>query len=174
MKYITFVNDQEFIIEIDQENRITVNDQRRDIDFQELSGSGILSLLLDNHSLEALVEEREGSIWEVLIQGELYSVLVQDERSYRLAKARGSATDFIGDAIIKSPMPGLIIDVPVKVGQHVDKGDSLVILESMKMENELHSPRPRNGMVAAVHTATGKSVEKGQPLVTVGDIPEER
>ncbi len=167
MKYITIVNDQEFIIEVDQDNSITVNGQRRDINFQELSGSGVLSLLLDNHSVEALVEEREGSLWEVLIHGELYSVLVQDERSYRLAKARGSAVDVVGDAVVKSPMPGLIISVAVDVGQQVNKGDALVILESMKMENELHSPR--TGRVIAIHTAAGKSVEKGQPLVTVGD-----
>ena len=88
MKYITSVNDQQYTIEIDHEDRITVNGEKYDIDFHQLSEGGILSLLLNNHSLEAIVEERNGA-WEVLIRGELYTVQVQDERAYRLAKARG-------------------------------------------------------------------------------------
>ncbi|MGH2538198.1 MAG: biotin/lipoyl-containing protein [Candidatus Promineifilaceae bacterium] len=166
MKYITTINDQEFIIEIDQEDRIRVNGEDYQVDFEELAEGGVLSLLLDNHSLEALVEEREDS-WEVLIHGELYSVRVQDERAYRLAKARGAAADLTGETTIRSPMPGLIVAVPAVAGQSVHKGDKLVILESMKMENELRSPRA--GVVKQVMVTAGDSVEKDQALVTVGD-----
>jgi pyruvate carboxylase subunit B len=64
-------------------------------------------------------------------------------------------------------MPGLIISVPVREGQEVEKGDKVVILESMKMENELHSPR--NGVVNHVYVEEGDSVEKDQLLATIGD-----
>lgn len=166
MKYITVVNDQEYVIEIDGERRIKVNDQLFDIDFQQLSEGGILSLLLDNHSVEAIVEERD-SAWEVLLHGELYSVVVQDERAYRLAKARGMATDVSGEAVIKSPMPGLIIAVAVAEGDHVQKGDKIVILESMKMENELRSPR--DGTVLRIQVEAGAAVEKDQVLAVIGE-----
>lgn len=166
MKYITTVNDQEFVIEIDEEGRITVNERPYEIDFQILAEGGVLSLLLDNKSLEAVVEERDQA-WDVLIKGELYTVKVQDERAYRLAKARGAVTEVTGEAIVKSPMPGLIISVPVQEGQQVDKGDRVVILESMKMENELHSPR--SGIVKHIYVDEGDSVEKGQSLATIGD-----
>jgi biotin carboxyl carrier protein len=166
MKYITVVNDHEYIIEIDNEQRIKVNDQLFDVDFQQLSEGGILSLLLDNHSVEAIVEERD-SAWEVLLHGELYSVVVQDERAYRLAKARGMAADVSGDAVIKAPMPGVIVAVAVTEGQHVHKGDKIVILESMKMENELRSPR--DGTVLRIQVEAGVTVEKDQVLAVVGE-----
>jgi biotin carboxyl carrier protein len=120
MKYITKVNDQEFIIEIDQEGQVSVDGRPYAVDFQQLSEGGILSLLLNNHSLEAIVEERENG-WEVLIRGELYSVDVQDERAYRLARARGTVAEITGEATIESPMPGLIIDVLVEPNQVVQK-----------------------------------------------------
>lgn len=168
VKYISTVNDQKFVIQIDHEGRITVDDRTFEIDFKQLSESGVLSLLLENQSYEAIVEERDDT-WEVLIQGELYSVRVQDERAYRLAKERGSTSDDKGDATIRSPMPGLIIDVLVEVGQPVKKGDKVVILESMKMENELRSPR--DGLVTHIYVESGASVEKSQALATVGSSP---
>lgn len=167
MKYITTVNDQEFTIEVDQEGLIMVDGQPYEVNFQQLSEGGILSLLLDNHSFEAIVEERENG-WEVLIHGELYTVTVQDERAYRLARARGIVTEVTGEAIIKSPMPGLIIEVLVKPNQIVQKGEKVVILESMKMENELHSPR--EGLVKQVYVEAGANVEKNQVLVIIGDV----
>ena len=166
MKYITTVNDQQYSIEIDQEGRITVDGDAFDVDFHSLAEGGILSLILNNHSLEAIVEERDQA-WEVLIRGELYSVQVQDERAYRLAMARGVTAEVTGEAAIKSPMPGLIIAVTVEEGQLVSKGDQIVILESMKMENELRSPR--DGVVKRLHVHPGAIVEKDQLLATIGE-----
>lgn len=166
MKYITTVNGQEYIIEIDQEHEITVNGERHGIDFEQLAQSGTLSLLIDNRSLEAIVDERDDA-WEVLLHGELYTVHVQDERAYRLAQARGQLSDAGEAVVIRSPMPGLILDVRVQEGDLVEKGQTVVILESMKMENELRAGR--DGMIARVHVNEGDSVEKNQELVAIGD-----
>jgi len=168
MKYYTTVEDQEYIIEIEPD-RILINGEACSYDFQELAEAGLVSLIINNRSLEAVVEERDG-VAEVLISGELYSVKVQDERAYRLAKARGTVESVSGDAIIKSPMPGIIITTPVAEGDTVKKGDKVIILESMKMENELKSPR--DGVVLAVEVSPGASVEKGQVLLVVGDGDE--
>lgn len=170
MKYITTVNGKEYVIVIDQEDAITVNGQRHRIDFRQMAEGGPLSLLIDNRSLEAIVDERDDA-WEVLLHGELYTVQVQDERSYRLAQARGKLLDETEAVVIRSPMPGLILDVLVDEGDHVDDGQTVVILESMKMENELRSAR--NGVVTQVRVAKGDSVEKNQDLVTIGDHEEE-
>lgn len=169
MKYITTVNDKEYVIEIDRDDQITVDGQEYQINFQQLAEGGLLSLLLDNHSLEAIVEEREQA-WEVLIEGELYTVQVQDERAYRLARARGSVAELKGEVNVISPMPGLIIEVPVQEDQAVKKGDKVVILESMKMENELRAPR--DGIIKRVWVENGASVEKNQVLITIGDEHE--
>ena len=166
MKYITTVNDEEFTIEIEQDNQIVVNGERYDIDFRHLPEADVLSLLLNNRSLEAVVEPRD-DVWEVLTKGELYTAKVQDERAYRLAKARGAAGEVAGEVHIKSPMPGLIVAVPIAEGQMVQKGDKVIILESMKMENELRAPK--DGLVARVNVAQGSSVEKDQVLVVIMD-----
>lgn len=170
MKYITRVDNEEYVVEISQENTVLVNGEPYHMDFQQLAGSGVTSLLLNNRSLEAVVEERDG-LWEVLIKGELYTVNVQDERAYRLAQARGGGLVDDGEATIKSPMPGIIIAVPVKQGDVVKKGDKIVILESMKMENELRAPC--DGVVAQIQTEAGASVEKDQVLAIIISDDEE-
>ena len=166
MKYITTVNGKEYTIEIDQEDEILVNGKKYLIDFQQLPEGGTLSLLINNRSLEAIVDKREEA-YEVLIHGELYAVRVQDERSYRLAQARSTLVEDAGAISINSPMPGLILDVLVGEGDRVQKGDKVVILESMKMENELRAGR--DGQVTRVFVQPGDSVEKNQELVTIGN-----
>lgn len=166
MKYIATVNEQEFEIEVGHDQEILVNGERFDVNFHQLPDGGLVSLLLNNASFEAVVEARE-NVWEVLLHGELYSVTVQDERAYRLAKARGGDTAVHGDAVIKSPMPGIIIATPVAEGDTVQKGEKIIILESMKMENELRSPR--DGIVLRVQVKPGDGVEKGQVLAVIGD-----
>ncbi len=169
MKYFATVNDESFEIEIDRDDQIVVDGEPFTIDFQRLAEAGVASLLLNNRSIEAHVEERD-EMWEVLILGEVYEVQVQDERSHRLAMVRGGATAVTGDASVNSPMPGIIIATPIAEGDSVTKGQTVVILESMKMENELNAPR--DGVVTRIHVEAGASVEKGQILVTIGD-PEE-
>lgn len=165
MKYYTSVNDQQFEIEIDHDDRIVVNGEVYAIDFQQLAEGGMASLLLDHQSLEAVIEEQEDR-WDVLIHGKLYGVRVQDDRTYRLAQARGlSHHSGVGD--VHAPMPGMIIAVLVKVGDVVQPGDKVAILESMKMENELRTPR--GGVVMQVKTTPGSSVEKDQVLVVIAE-----
>ena len=163
MKYLTTVNDQQYVIEITREG-LLVNGELREVDFKSMGQHAIFSLIIDNQSFEAVVELRDGK-YDVLIQGDLYEVDVTDERAQRLAKASGLATDPTGEVIIRSPMPGLIVAVPVKAGDEVKKGQTVVILESMKMENELKAPR--NGVVQRVEISKGQSVEQNKVLLTI-------
>ncbi len=164
MKYYAKVDDQEFVIEIGHENQIIINDEPYDIDFQKMPDSGVTSLIIGHHSVEAVVEEKEGS-WQVLIRGDLYDVAIDDERSRRLASARGDLGTAEGDAAIRSPMPGIVIAVSVSEGQHVSKGDKVVILESMKMENELTAPR--TGIIESIEITKGDKVKASQVLVSL-------
>jgi pyruvate carboxylase subunit B len=168
MKYIATVKDHEFIIEIDPDRGILIDGEPQEIDYRRLPSGGITSLLMNHRSVAAVVEERADH-WEVLIAGELYTVQVEDERAYRLGRMRSTGLAVDGEAIVVSPMPGIIVGVPVAVGDVVRHGDKVVILESMKMENELRAPC--DGIVTHVHVAAGTSVEKDQPLV--GISPEQ-
>ncbi len=164
MKYIATVKDREYTIEIDPDKGILIDGESQEIDFRRLPSGGVTSLLMNNRSISAVVEEHSDR-WEVLIEGELYTVQVQDERAYRLERMRSSGLTVDGEAIVSSPMPGIIVSVPVSVGDVVRRGDKVIILESMKMENELRAPC--DGVVTHVHVAAGASVEKDQPLVGI-------
>ncbi len=164
MKYIATVKDKEYTIEIDPDRGILIDDVPIEIDFRRLPSGGVSSLLMNHRSISAVIEE-VGDYWDVLIEGELYAVKVQDERAYRLEHMRTTAVSVSGDATVFSPMPGIIIAVPVSVGDRVYHGDKVVILESMKMENELRAPR--DGVISQILVSSGASVEKDQLLVVI-------
>ncbi len=169
MKYIATVKDREYTIEIDPDKGILIDEVPQEVDFRRLPAGGVTSLLMNHRSIAAVVEERIDH-WEVLIEGELYAVQVQDERAYRLERMRSTGLTVDGEAIVTSPMPGIIVGVPVAVGDFVRHGDKVVILESMKMENELRAPC--DGVVTHVHVTAGASVEKDQPLVGISQDHE--
>ena len=102
--------------------------------------------------------------WQVLLRGTLYSALVEDEREKRLRAAAGEVTES-GDFVLKSPMPGLVIKVAVEEGDEIKKGDVLVILESMKMQNELKAPR--DGKVTRVMIKDGDSIEQKETMLVL-------
>ena len=167
MKYITTINGNEYEVELHNDGQISVNGETYTTDVEMLSGSSVVSLLINNRSYEAAVAPLERDSWQILLRGEVYEARVQDERAYRLAKARGELDSDTGEVPTKSPMPGVIVALPVAEGAPVSKGQTVVILESMKMENELKATR--DGVMLAIKTAVGASVEKGEVLVLVGD-----
>lgn len=169
MKYITTVNNNEYSIELLDNKQILVNGEPYELDFQMLGSGGLVSLLLNQRSFEGAVDaQAEG--WQVLLHGEVYEATVQDERVYRLAQARGELAADTGEVQVKSPMPGVIVKTPVQVGDAVKQGQTVVILESMKMENELKATR--DAVVLAVKVSPGQAVEKNELLLVIGDVSE--
>ncbi len=166
MKYLTTVNDKTYLIEINDDRHVVVDGKVYDVDLEAVGDQPLYSLLLDHHSFEAFVDEGDTG-WLVLLRGDLYDVKVEDERAVRLAKTAGAGVVQVGDFHLKAPMPGLIVSVPVAEGQKVSKGGILVILESMKMQNELKSPRA--GTVTRIKTKGGDNVEQNQVLLTIGE-----
>lgn len=164
MKYIVEVNNQNYEVEINQDNQIVLNGEPRVVDFYQGASHGVFSLIIDNQSYEAIVEERDGK-YHVLILGSLYEVDVEDERARRLAAASGSLKGGTGDSSVRSPMPGLIVDIPLQEGDEVEQGQTVVILESMKMQNELKAPQ--SGVISKVNVAVGDNVEQNKVLVIV-------
>jgi biotin carboxyl carrier protein len=167
MKYATTLNDKTYLIEINDDHRVIVDGVEYAVDFESVSGQPVYTLLIDGRSYEAYIYETEDrQAWQVLLRGDLHTVRVEDEREKRLRAAAGAmVTTASGEIHLKAPMPGLVVAVPASEGQSVKKGDNLVILESMKMQNELKCPR--EGIVTRVKVQPGDSVEQNQILVTV-------
>lgn len=163
MKYIAEIDGAEFPVEIMDEHHVRFGETIVEVDLAAVSGQSLYSLLMDGESYEGYVFQDE-DIWQVLLLGQFFAVRVTDEREKRLrtsSLAAGATAEFT----LKAPMPGLVVAVPVEEGQQVEKGQILLILESMKMQNELRSPRP--GRVTRVRVKAGESVEQKQNLLTV-------
>lgn len=82
------------------------------------------------------------------------------------AAAAAAAPVAAGADAVCAPLPGSVVDVKVSVGESVKKGQILLLIEAMKMENEIVAPN--DGVVKAIHTSKGASVTTGAPLVTLG------
>ena len=164
MKYISTVNGIEYLIEIVDERHIIVNDKKLTVDFNSVSGQPVYSLLVDGKSIEGFVYPGETE-WEVLLMGRQYPVEVEDEREKRLRAAAGGSVSETGEFHLRAPMPGMVVSIPVKEGQKIEKGQVLLILESMKMQNELKAPR--DGTVGRIRVKVGESVEQRQTLLSV-------
>ena len=164
MKYITTIGEHEYVIEILDERRISIDGVVYQVDFESVEDQPLHSLLVDGESYEAYVYPEEDG-WQVLLHGSLYELKVEDEREKRLRAAMGAGLAEQGEYHLKAPMPGMVVSIPVSEGQEVAKGDVLVILESMKMQNELKSPRA--GTIARLRVKIGDSVEQRQTLLTV-------
>jgi biotin carboxyl carrier protein len=164
MKYHVTIGQEEFEIEVRSETEIVLNGKLLQVDFQSLADQPVYSLLLGNESHEAYVGEGDHGL-QVLLRGQLYEVEIEDERQRRLRQASEIENAPGGEYLLKAPMPGLIVAVPVAEGETVTRGQNLVILESMKMQNELRSPR--DGVVHRVRAKVGERVEQNQVLVTL-------
>lgn len=164
MNYITTIGGKEYNIDVLDKRHISVNGKIMEVDFESISGQPVYSLLIDAKSYEAFVSPDEDE-WQVLLQGQQYPVKVEDAREKRLRAAAGGSPQASGDFQLKAPMPGLVVAIPVEESQEVEKGQVLLILESMKMQNELRSPRA--GKVQRIKVKAGESVEQRQVLLSV-------
>ena len=117
------------------------------------------------------VGERKDGVTAVTVNGETYNVMLVPEPvkekkvvvSAPAAKPQSGEKDDLQDAL-RSPLPGTIVDIPAKVGQDVKEGDTLVVLEAMKMNNNLTAER--DGKVKAILVSEGEAVKENTPLVT--------
>jgi biotin carboxyl carrier protein len=164
MKYISEVDGLEFPVEILDEHHVRFGGEVLEVDLAAVSGEPLYSLIVNGESYEGYVYPDEDG-WQVLLQGQFYQVHVEDEREKRLRTSVKGGIQSGAEFILKAPMPGLVISVPVTEGQEVELGQTLIILESMKMQNELRAPFA--GKVARLRTKAGENVEQKQILLNL-------
>lgn len=131
-------------------------------DVQTTSDGG-LHMLVDGRSVHVRVEEGEGKSRIVEVNGHRFEVDLKDHYDRLLDQLGMSRTDDVADQDLKAPMPGKVLEINVAVGQSVAKGDALLILEAMKMENVIKAPA--DATVLSVHCVQGEAVEKNAVLI---------
>ena len=189
MRYVASVGDTQHTVTL-QENghigQVTLDDRDLTVDWRLIGAdrphtatpgdtrADYYSLLVGTRSYEAyarVVEETENSesgglTVEVTIGGRPYVARVRDERSQALASLAGGAHAG-GDVTIHAPMPGLVVNVLADEGVEVKRGQTVIVLEAMKMENDLAAPRA--GTVKSIRARKGQTVNQGDVLAIVGD-----
>lgn len=162
MKYAVLVDDQIIEVEVDGD-RVVVAGETHNATLSPIAGTPLRQLLLDGRPTTLAVESLGRGRWALIPGGERWEVEVLDERTRHIRSLTAGGDRPTASPLLKAPMPGLVLRVQVEAGDRVEAGKGLVVLEAMKMENELKSRAA--GVVRAVRVRPGEAVEKGQVLL---------
>lgn len=167
MKYTVTIRGRTFDVEI-RGGEARIDGEVVDATLQAVPGSPLRLLSLPD-AIEPYALARYDGGWMVHHAGEVWEARVVDERTRRLQEMTGGGHAGGGHGVVKAPMPGRVVRVEVEVGAQVRQGQGVVVLEAMKMENELTAPIA--GRVTAVQVVAGQAVAKGAVLAEVSAEP---
>jgi biotin carboxyl carrier protein len=168
MHYVTVIDGKEREVEITEVGPdkyvIVLDGKKLAVDGVFLSETS-LSLLLENKSYVVELSPLSGERGQAFVRGEVLDVEVLDLRRMRLRRAHEISAAHEGPLTIASPMPGKVVAVLVKEGDEVEQGQGLIVVEAMKMENELKAPRA--GVVRQLTAQEGQPIDAGKTLCVV-------
>lgn len=164
MSQITINNNHSFKVE-EREGMVFLDDEEFTFDLQQID-SNIFHILHQNKSFNAEIVsiDRESKMGILKINGNEYHVSLKDQYDLLLANMGMSITKKNNTAVLKAPMPGMVLNIMVKEGDSLKKGDDLLVLEAMKMENIIKCSD--DVIIKSIDVITGTIVEKNQVLVT--------
>jgi pyruvate carboxylase subunit B len=168
VKYTVILDGQSIEVEIDGDH-VTVAGQVYAASLGIIPGTPLRQLLIGGRPSTLPIESLGRGRWALAPGGERWEVEVLDERARHIQSLSGGAERPAISQVLKAPMPGLVLRVHVAAGQQVVAGAGLVVLEAMKMENELKAASA--AVVRAVRVKPGEAVEKGQVLVEFEVVP---
>jgi len=144
-------------------HRVRLDDREFRVDFLQVD-PGLYSLLIGGRSYEVDLLKVEDALM-VLVNGQPFRVEIQDERERRLRAAARKGELQTGKRTVAAPMPGRVVRLLVRPGDAVRLGEGLVVVEAMKMENELKAPVA--GTVKEIRVEEGRAVRGGEALVVI-------
>ena len=161
---------EEHELEVEEQDggyRVKLGDTWYQLELERIGDSARYSLLLDRKPSDVFAEEGPNS-YHIVIGTRSFAITTPGPRRSR--KSEGEAADLDADTedgewVLTSPMAGVVQDVMVKPGDEVEKGQVMIVIEAMKMQNDLHARRA--GTVKAVYTSVGERVEQGTKLLVV-------
>jgi biotin carboxyl carrier protein len=165
MKYVVEINGERVNVELEGGTAI-VNGERSNVELQSVPGTPVRLVRIGEsmHRVSSRKQPQNGrGSYAIDVDGFRYEVLTLDERTRAIRDLSAKSEAASGPAPLKAPMPGLVVRIAVQVGDTVAAGQALVVVEAMKMENELRASAA--GVVTAIKAVQGTAVEKGAILV---------
>jgi biotin carboxyl carrier protein len=168
-KYRVRLADEEVEVEVEEDSdgfRVRLDGAWRPVSLEQLGDSAHYSLLLDNRPYEFFAEEDPHG-YHIVLGARTFTVVTKFGREARRrgGLAAPEETALTGESLLTSPMAGVVQAVFVSPGDEVEAGAVVVIIEAMKMQNELRARR--GGIVKAVYATVGQRVEQGTPLLVL-------
>jgi pyruvate carboxylase subunit B len=161
--YVVEVNGRRLNVEI-QDGKAIVDGVKYLVSIQTVAGTPVRIVGVNDAVHRVVLRERVArGRYRMWLDGHRYDAEALDSRARAIRDMQASVAKPSGPAPLRAPMPGLIVQLRVKVGDTVTAGAGLVVMEAMKMENELRTVAA--GKVRAVHVTVGSAVEKGALLV---------
>lgn len=164
-EFVARLNGIQKQVKIIDENFIEIEGFRYNYSITELLDSKVV-LKVDNKFYEAKILQNINSDVSLLINGKIFDINIKtnlQEKAFKLLSESQGIKD--NSIIIKSPMPGLVLKICKKVGDQISKGDTIMILEAMKMENEIKSNK--SGILHEIFVNEGKPIEKNVTLFSI-------
>jgi biotin carboxyl carrier protein len=168
MKYYVRLGEREQELELDGDS-VKVNGSDVRAHLEDLPGVPIQLVSIDGSVHRLIARRVERGVYDISIDGYRFTVEALDERARAIRELSGAARKVAAAGHLKAPMPGLIVRVNVKEGEQVRAGQGLVVMEAMKMENELRATAAAT--VKRVVVSPGSAVEKGALLLEMEPAP---
>jgi len=150
---------------------VSLDGHRLDATLERIDGTEVRALRIGNTVRRLIAHPYGADEWQIDLPRGRVLVEAIDDRTKMIRSMTGGAEGARQETDLRAPMPGLVIEVAVSVGDSVKRGDPLAIVEAMKMENELAAPA--DGTVASVSVKTGDTVEKNQVLIELTSVSAE-
>jgi biotin carboxyl carrier protein len=170
MKYKVTVSGQTFEIEVFHNRLVQVDGRRLYVELDQLGGLPVYSLVLDEVEHLVFVEQGQQE-YLVEVQGRTYKVDVENQLPRLDPRSSECQSESETLLVVSAPLAGCLVSLPVDVGEAVDAGQVVAVVESMKMQMRL--PSPRCGVVEMVHGLPGQDVGQGDKLVTLRCVNKE-
>jgi biotin carboxyl carrier protein len=162
------LNEQEHELEVEEDGghfRVRLGDDWHPVEIVRVGDTARYSLLIDRHPVDLFAEEGSSG-YHIVIGPRMFAITLPGRAARRPGgPADAEAIADTGEWVLKSPMAGVVQDVLVQPGDEVESGQVVMVIEAMKMQNDLHARR--GGTVKAVYASAGQRVEQGAPLLVL-------
>lgn len=163
--YIVSIDDNKHSLKILSHDKVELNGNNYEVELSQLSKYSYL-LKVNNKVYQITSEELDSQNYTFTIDGYSYNTTVRTNLEEKANEYLQNKAKESGTKIIKSPMPGLIVKILKQVGDNIEVGEPIIILEAMKMENEIRASV--SGTVKSINAKESISVEKGETLLEIG------